>query len=480
MNSLITAFDNTIPCVYVQAYAMLNDYEASFWESLRHCLRKKGFELFLNGAVSLNSKKIDLDVPYISIPHHLDNIQPFANDAATVHIESEKLLRREEEYFGQGDNRHRSRAIEKVYFLYRSLMEGLRPVKVLVGNGNHSVDMILISILNEMKIPYTFFERGPFPKTWHIDEYGMTAGTKAALRNDTLWAMPPSTWLQKFDQYEELYRNQKETWWEQPAKNNCDIRQRFKIPEQKKIILFANQLDNDTSNFLYAPLHRTNLEAFRWLCQQIEPLKNEFFIIGKHHPMNTESKSKFEKEVNKIGVWVDDVPLEECLAISDYVAAVNSTLLYEALINRKPCLMIGQAVMSNKNIAYEVKSLNPEHTRETINAWLHREDIECRFERWGQLGASLFSDCLFTMDVQAEAIGMHGADELANTIIGNAQEILPKTHSPEVFYLLERLAVLLNPKRRISDQALMRVPTKRLIKMVSKRIYKKIVFNSKI
>jgi hypothetical protein len=395
IKQLKTEFLEDRPCVFIHSHTMLTAIEQKFWIDLRQDFNSRGYELLVSGPVHPDA---DFDVPYLFFPTKLDTYSGMpATDFVSCREHLEDYLRREVNYYGVGDKDSRYHGVGVISSVFDSLLDSLNISFVLIGNGNHAVDMILLDKIKARGINYKFFERGPFPNMWHLDEKGMTAGTDAAKRSDCDWFDDSQDWLNIFKRYEECYKNKKDTWWHQPD-TKSNVRKLFNIPNNKKIILFANQLDNDTSNFLYAPLHETNLDALKWLCETIKPFKDEYFILGKHHPMNDISMDEFQKVVEGDGVWTNEVALDAALMQSDYVCAVNSTLLYEALVYRKPCLMLGEAVLSGKNIVYEITSLDKNHVDSIINDWLSIANQQEREKRWLQLGASLLSDCLYSMD----------------------------------------------------------------------------------
>jgi len=426
MYQLKTPINSNLPIVYIHAQSVMDEPEVLFWEGVRRELNVHGYEGFFNFLVNPKSKGLSIDVPYITLPQRLNRITPLpaaSLEAVNLSHPIDYYLKREDEYFGPGDRAHRINALKTAYAFYRNLIECITPIYVLVGNANHAVDFLLLDILGEKKIPFIYLERGPFPLTWHLDELGVTGGTKTARKSEVSWYEEASNWRNIFSKYESHYRKTNSTWWHQPTEKVDDVRSKLCIPRNKKIVLFANQLNCDTSNFLYAPLHETNLEAFTWLCRQLRSKFDDLFIIGKHHPMNTEEKDRYQAALGGFGVWVDDIPLKNCLASADYVVAVNSTVLYEALIYRKPCLMLGKAILSNKDIVYEITTLSQPDAENTISAWLDKENLPVRFERWEELGASLLSDCLFAMDVDSQKLGLQGPVEMVHYL-------LPKLPSP--------------------------------------------------
>jgi len=382
------------PCVFIHSHTMLTDSERDFWLALRSEFNINGYELLVAGPVHCAS---DFDVPYVYLPTKLDLYTSIPDECCIDSgIFLSRYLTREDEFYGKGNDEIRRHGVHIVSAVFDSLLDSLNIVFVLISNGHPAVDMILVDKVKERNINHMFFERGPFPGMWHLDDHGMTAGTDAAKRSDCKW-FNDVEWIQIFKDYENYYKSQKKTWWHQPD-TQSDVRKLFNIPADKKIILFANQLDNDTSNFLYAPLHATNLDALRWLCKQLEPYKDEYFILGKHHPVNHQTMEAFSDIVGDLGVWTNDVALDDALMQSDYVCAVNSTLLYEALIYRKPCLMLGQAILSRKDVVYEITSLDRSHVDSTVKSWLNVDGKDEREEKWLDLGASLLSDCLYSMN----------------------------------------------------------------------------------
>ena len=52
-------------------------------------------------------------------------------------------------------------------------------------------------------------------------------------------------------------------------------------------------------------------------------------------------------------IWTDQLPLNECLEAADFIVAVNSSVIFDALLYKKPVLSLGESILSNKNILYE-------------------------------------------------------------------------------------------------------------------------------
>lgn len=433
------------PAILIHAYTHLKDYEVTFWQGVAAGLARQGRGMFMVG--SSHRRDVKTGFPYAPFREYLDQYVPMLPPAGD-HLEEgglsgdlvDALLAREKLWRGQGDDQQRRAAICHVHALYSALLSEMKPAGALVMNGQHPVEMILIHLCRQRDIPVAFLERGPFPFSLHIDPKAVTAGSEAALRCETYWGDPDqkTSSVANFQHYEQHYLTSRETWWAQPE-NKRDIRKELNIPADKKIILFANQLDNDTSNFLYSPLHPTNLAALEWLVRKLEPLRDQIFLLGKHHPVNSQKPEAFRKAVGSLGVWTEDYPLESCLGVADGVAAVNSTVLFESLMHRKPCLQIGQSILSNKNIAYEVTSLADGADDRVVADWLEQRDLPERLCRWQELGGSLLADTLYFQKNANADSHLLNADNFAARLISLFPSDQPSA-TPCAFQHLKKIA----------------------------------------
>jgi hypothetical protein len=428
------------PTILAHIYTQLRDYEVEFWQGVSKSLARCGRKLFVLG--SSNRTQSNAPFPYASFRWALD-LYPIRSHKRSVAFAPEQkiadLLAREYLWAGEGNDEHRTAAIHHLYALYTTLLNELKPAGVLVMNGQHPVEMILVDLCRSRSIPVAFLERGPLPYSLHIDPESITAGSQVAKRATSFWVRQDrkNVALEKFLHYEQHYLANNETWWAQP-RNQRDIRKQLQIPSDKKVILFANQLDNDTSNILFSPLHPTNLAALQWLTRKLEPMSDRYFLLGKHHPVNKKKPAAFRSAVGSLGVWTENYPLDACLRVADYVAAVNSTVLFEALMHRKPALQIGQSILSNKNIAYEVINVENGQDNQIVADWLSQRDFPDRLSRWHELGASLLEDTLFFMKSSASGVSLLNYEHFAAKLLELFPSSLP-SGQPEMFEHLHGL-----------------------------------------
>lgn len=363
--------------VLIFGYTSFSDNEIFYWNNLAISLRDNNYELFVFGNCKLKEEVYFNGFKFIEKAEDEKDIDfknfNFKNYNISRYLERENL------WYGSSNLKKKTKGIKTKIVKYKKLLDQLNPCLTILGNGEHANELIFKDILINNKLPYFFFERGCLPNSWHFDYFGITANTKIAKSNINDLKIQENS-IENFNLYKDYYLSNKKSWWHQPITNNIDLRLKLNIPKDKKIILFLNQLDNDTSNFLYSPLYENNIQAFKWLCDKLNKHSNKFYIIIKKHPWFNLDKTSFVESMtinNLEGEWVDDVNIFDCISQSDYVCSVNSTANFESLLFNKPVLQLGKSILSNKNICYEINSINDEIV---ITEWLNKVNFEKRID----------------------------------------------------------------------------------------------------
>lgn len=422
--------------ILIFIYEYRKPCERRFWQRVQAYLNQLGCQviLFVRRGGGLDG---DSDASYEIMAEYYARNTVNIEFTKTLHFQ--ELIEREMLWNKVGDLSQARKGLQVVYDLYLSLIKEVDPGLIVLWNGEHASELVIRSTAEKHDIPVVFIERGPFANTYHLDDFGITASSSAAQRTDVTWGKDHDLWRDTFVRLEEIIRRQGLTWWPQP-KEVSDLRKRFSIPRNHDLILFANQLDCDTSNFLFSPLHKSNLDAFSWFCDMIRKYYPNSFVIGKQHPMNRKNAADFQKAVEGIGVWTADVGLDACLKEVDRVAAVNSTALYEAMINRIPCLMFGKSILSKKNIVYEINNLEAKHVGAVASEWRAARGIEEKISRWIDLGASLISSDLYsTQDALCSSLKLRGPAEFAAQLVTRAKQKKGSNSASNAFALLNHL-----------------------------------------
>ncbi len=454
--------------ILIYAYGLFNELESNYWNELISELNEKGYEIFF---LTSCIPKHDLMADWWVFPERLDDVEcPLftTKNSKTSDFENQVLNRERQWYKSNSPDR-----LKKLRFLrsmYRLLLENLNPNLVVLANGQHATELILKKEVAELNIPLIYFERGCLPKSWHFDLKGITASSTIAKSS---FDYAQSANLDKVENYFKFFRNQSETWWHQPENLDAKpIREKFGLSDDTKIVLFANQLDNDTSNLLHSPNFSSNLDAFRWFANSMTGSIEDIFFLVKKHPMykgGTDDFTKILDEYDLNGKWVDDIPLFECLKQCDYVAAVNSTLIFEALIFEKPVLQLGMSILDNKQIVYHID--NPKNIQ-SIHDWLSKKDFKQRLSRYKQFMAYMIDHELSFFLKEKNKLNLKGEQLAADLFLSQVRND-ERTGKYPLNFLFEYRAYQDLKLKNYSLSALSKM-LKRIITEIGRRSRKKI------
>jgi len=422
------------PRVLIHARGTMTPDETAFWNALRAGLNEHGLELML---IAHHRPKGDVAVPVLRVHNGLDVARPpdrtqgwqpwLAQQVEPIDeaplLERERLWRGPETSPEQRENRRR--ALYWFRAFYAEALRIARPVLTLIWNGHHAQEMLLDTLCRECRCPVAYIERGPFRGTIQVDTDGVLGGSRIA--SLAAWDPPEpkqaARWLESMRAIEQDYRSTQTTWWEQPESLGADaVRRRLGIRPERRVLLFAGQVDEDVQNLLYAPEYPHNLAAFKAFCDLLRG-RNDIYILGKHHPKSRRAPAEYDAVLGSDWCWASDLSLADCLAVADRVAAVNSTVLYEALMLEKPVLAMGRNLLSGKGIAYELAGRPPEN--EQIQDWLNAEDFSSRLDRWREFGAFLLANALYATSQAGALRQTRGARELA----ADLAEMAPATQT---------------------------------------------------
>ena len=83
--------------------------------------------------------------------------------------------------------------------------------------------------------------------------------------------------------------------------------------------------------------------------------------------------------------------LDDCLKIADKVVAVNSSVIFDALIHEKPVLALGTSILSGKNILFEYK---PNKTKEVLSDFLNSVNFQEKIKNFNSFLEYMFRENL--------------------------------------------------------------------------------------
>lgn len=311
------------------------------------------------------------------------------------------------------------RGLQAYHKVYEELLDSTQPFLVLMWNGSRPLHLLLRDLVQERNIPLAYLERAAFPGFIHWDWEGILAGS--ASRRGTPGPVQAGDEERTAIVSSLFVGDDAPTGWVQPdLVGQTDLRKRFSLRPETKLLLFLAQVPADAQTLLYTPHFQSSLDGLRWLLAQLEG--EDVFLVGKHHPKDPTEVSVFEEALGDRGAWVVDVPIQDCIRASDRVAALNSTGLYEALFHQKPVLLMGEAIMSGKQVAYEVSGRT--NQEDTIRGWVHDTASEAMAQGWCQFVPWMLDQGLYCFEFPPERLGpaFQGPVEFAERALKFFQE----------------------------------------------------------
>ena len=394
------------------------DYEVDFFRRVRRACTSLGVDLIFLGLSQRGGVKDELqiyEVPW-SIPQ---TASPVALPDGPNRIDPLTVIKRELEWAerawpSSASSDWPSNGVRWLEMCFEQLASITRPNAAVLWGGEYAVQLPLREVLRRLRIPMAFIERGLLSGTLFFDRLGISASSSFVIGDGPSRPTDNREEIFDFEAYREYYLKGGKSWWDQPDRESPEeIRSRLGIRANQKVIFFPGQVDGDTANFIFSPHFESNCSAFAWLCDKFKG-RDEYFILGKHHPKSSTDTKLFEKHLSLNGKWIADVAVQDCLSVSDYVALVNSTVALEAALHEKPTLSLGNSLLTGSDILYEVK--DPERAEQDIADWLGKVDFEKRLERFRQFIARLVSSHLFAYDDNLLTFGLRSAEDFARTL----------------------------------------------------------------
>jgi hypothetical protein len=249
---------------------------------------------------------------------------------------------------GYGEPFDRERVLDEALSLLLQLAIE-RPRLLLLYNDRRRLGNLLRQLAVRYRLPFLVVERLPWPGWISVDPDGM-------LLDCSFLRLPPApdtAALARVADFERLAGKNASTWWAQPRSSATELRQL--LPAGKKILLFVHQVDQDAQNFAYNPHFADNASALAWTLGQL-PADGSVFILGKHHPKAPSPPALYQGILGRRGLWTSEHAIEDCLAAADAIIAVNSSLLFEAILTGKPVASLGRTMLDHAQVFARLES----------------------------------------------------------------------------------------------------------------------------
>jgi hypothetical protein len=405
------------------AWPQFDAAEVAFWQRLREALAGRSLQLVL---ASTTTPPPTLGVTHIPVIPSIDAFFPSQRvdpgiSLTDLGLDPAALLTREAEWGAPSIlpaiETFRRRAMDAIAGHWFHALAVLQPAAVVIWNGQHVIEMILDATCRHCRVPMLYVERAPIPQALFADERGLSAASEVAHRS--AWTVSDALWHERAEAVVQWLTAGQRTWWAQPASRSADragVRRQLGIPDDACTVLFAAQVDQDTQQFLFSPHFASNLDAFAWLLDRLKG-RQDVFVLGKHHPKSQTDPGAYGRRLAASGVpgaWQTNLAIGDAFAAADRVAAVNSTVLYEALARDLPVLAMGDWLLGGRAAAWELRTAAG--GQDIIEAWLRAADHTAKKTAWREALAYLLSSSLYSYAPDVEATGVPGASALAARI----------------------------------------------------------------
>jgi len=216
--------------------------------------------------------------------------------------------------------------------LYADVM-ALNPDVCVIWNGYSSTYSDHVQKLRKTGMKLVFHEIAWFPQseTMYIDSNGMLGD---AIKEEIPSNYDKSAWEKQRAEYlnevSSLYTTSR-----QALDKRIVCRPNGKLPND--FILVPGQLERDISTRHFSKIH-----TMQKLVDLVARFLPDEKIVYRAHPVDRDQKLKLPKNVTVI----NDTPLYETINKAKVVVGINSTVLLESLLLRKPTFAFGDGVWS--------------------------------------------------------------------------------------------------------------------------------------
>lgn len=287
---------------------------------------------------------------------------------------------------------------------------------------------VLTHVCQKLGIPYLYAEYGVLPGTINFDEGGQMAESWVAQCPREFSNLPvDGDDLSRGQAFLDLVRGLKKS--RKPQETDLSI---HAIVEQardrgRKIIFYAGQ--NDWCSGMlprwlprakeHSPIYTDTIDALKHLSELAE--KNDWHIIFKPHPdVETRHKGCELPYPNRVDLALG-ANVFECIEESDITTTILSQVSYHALIQRRPCVLLGSNHLHKKGCTFQ--PARREQVEKELQVALQYGFDEERETEWERHVAQLCKYYVFAMDLDVAEIIGRSVDEAAHHLIGEVDRL---------------------------------------------------------
>lgn len=217
---------------------------------------------------------------------------------------------------------------------FEQLLTEVRASVCYLWNGLVYPPKALKTICQRMNIPVFSLERGLLPERLVVDplgiNYGGSLGGEDGLR--LLQNHRASDYVAVETFINEFRTNKRSVVDHGLTMNRVSLYRKIGCSPNKKIILFANQIDWDTNILYYSPHYKTNIAAIKEVVAAARQLPDAFVVVKSHPEDTAAALTGLQEILGSDGVVVSDISLPTLLESAYALVVRNSTVGLEGVL----------------------------------------------------------------------------------------------------------------------------------------------------
>lgn len=253
--------------------------------------------------------------------------------------------------------------------IYKFVLHILEPDLVIIWNGMADVRYATRTLVAGKGMRILYAEKGMLPESWYVDQNGINALSSIDKKMCNVDMSDES--INQTAEYISKIIDSGNSAWRQPARESAVLlRDQLGLKENTRIILFAGQVDSDTNV--------TDFSPFDNVSQAVEltagAIPNGDMLVIKPHPLcSAHSRLKLQELAKQHPnlIILGEANIWDAIEISDVIVTINSTVAFEALLRKKPIIVLGDGVISLSGL---VNVTPPKELREKLSQLLEQPD----------------------------------------------------------------------------------------------------------
>lgn len=292
----------------------------------------------------------------------------------------------------------------------------------LLWHQFNGTSMLLADFLRNSGIPFQYVHLGPLPGSIIFEADGQMAESWVVreyrrFRRLPLTAADMDIASYYLDYVREIFLDRKK----QPETGPLREMLVSKVKRSQPVLFFAGQNDYRTGmipRFLpkarwHSPFYNDTEDAFKHLC--VLAKKKDWFIIFKPHPNLQKERNQEAYSSDKNFCIVHEANLFECILLANVTVTIVSSSAYQALIHKRPVILLGRMPLTGKRCVYEVFARCL--TGHTVERALQRGFTEKQQKFWHRHVAQVLKHYVFSFDDKIESIIGRGVQEAAENLV---------------------------------------------------------------